>query len=136
MCASTSVWPVTPYRCPAIPQPVTGDDAALLALLDLAGLVHLAPRLDETDQWSHILSLGEQQRIAFIRALLVRPALLFLDEASSAMDEGLEHAMYRLLRDELPEAVLISVGHRSSLKRFHGRHVRIDGGRLQEQPVS
>jgi putative ATP-binding cassette transporter len=45
--------------------------------------------------------------------------VVFLDEASSAMDEGLEHAMYRLLRESLPQATLVSVGHRSSLLGFH-----------------
>ncbi len=105
------------------PQPVTGDDAALLTLLDLAGLVHLAPRLDETDQWSHILSLGEQQRIAFIRALLVRPALLFLDEASSALDSAAEAKLYGALIERLPRSILVSVGHRDSLGDYHGRRL-------------
>ena len=60
-----------------------------------------------------------------------------LDEASSAMDEGLEHAMYRLLREALPTATLISVGHRSSLLSFHTRGLELLGEgkwRLQEFP--
>lgn len=57
-------------------------------------------------------------------ALVNRPQVLFLDEASSAMDEGLEHAMYQLLRDSLPNSVLISVGHRSTLLEFTRRNLR------------
>jgi len=80
---------------------------------------------------------GEQQRLAIGRLLLNRPRVAFLDEASSAMDEGLEHAMYRLLRESLPGATLVSVGHRSSLLSFHTRVLELLGEgrwRLQELP--
>jgi len=53
------------------------------------------------------------------------------------MDEGLEHAMYQLLRDELPEAVLISVGHRSTLLEFHTHELEVlGGGKWNVQPLS
>lgn len=103
------------------PHPPAGGEEDLHDLLDLAGLAHLAPRLDETDQWSHILSLGEQQRVAFIRALLVRPKLLFLDEASSALDANAEARLYGALVERLPQAIMVSVGHRDSLNAYHGR---------------
>lgn len=103
------------------PHPPAGTEEDLQSLLDLAGLAHLAPRLDETDQWSHILSLGEQQRVAFIRALLVRPKLLFLDEASSALDARAEATLYDALIARLPHSILVSVGHRESLNAYHGR---------------
>ena len=74
---------------------------------------------DEAMDWSSILSLGEQQRLSFARVLLSRPRLIYLDEATSAMDEGLEHAIYSLLRSELPDAVWVSVGHRSTLVALH-----------------
>lgn len=90
-------------------------------------LSHLIPRLDEEDDWTSILSLGEQQRLAFGRALLSNPHVLFLDEASSSMDEGLEHSMYQLIRKELPNAILVSVGHRSSLLNFHNRELELLG---------
>jgi len=82
-------------------------------------LGHLAGRLDEYADWAQRLSPGEQQRLAFGRILLNKPAAVFLDEATSAMDEGLEEAMYRLLREQLPDTVVVSVGHRSTLKLFH-----------------
>lgn len=104
-----------------------GDDAHARDVLQRVQLGHLMDRLDEDADWSHALSVGEQQRLAFARALLLRPRLVYLDEASSAMDEGLEHAMYRLLRQELPEAIVVSVGHRSTLHAFHTRRLLLEG---------
>jgi vitamin B12/bleomycin/antimicrobial peptide transport system ATP-binding/permease protein len=103
-------------------------------VLETCRLRHLVPRLDDSDHWQRMLSSGEQQRVAFARALLYAPDWLYLDEATSAMDEEDESALYQALIDELPGVTLLSVGHRSSLKRFHRRHLRIDGGQLREQP--
>ncbi|WP_413437460.1 ABC transporter ATP-binding protein/permease [Sulfuriferula sp. GW1] len=108
---------------PAIP--LMSDQAA--HVLQQCHLGHLASRLDETADWGSILSLGEQQRLAIGRALLSQPQVVFLDEASSAMDEGLEHAMYRLLRQVLPKSILVSVGHRSSLLEFHTQELTLLG---------
>jgi len=100
------------------------DDQAV-TILDQCQLGHLVARLDEEADWTQILSLGEQQRLAIGRVVLNRPQIVFLDEASSAMDEGLEHAMYGLLRKSLPEAILVSVGHRSSLLGFHTQELEL-----------
>ena len=88
-------------------------------VLELVNLGHLVPRIAEVNNWMHILSLGEQQRVAFGRLLLIKPKVVFLDEATSAMDEGLEYYMYKLIRERLPEMRLISVGHRSTLLSHH-----------------
>ncbi|WP_323017847.1 ABC transporter ATP-binding protein/permease [Castellaniella sp.] len=120
------------------PQPVdqapAGQDEAIL---DLVQLGHLHDQLDIEDDWSRILSLGEQQRLAFGRLLIARPDAAFLDEATSAMDEGLEDAMYRLLREQLPGTRIISVGHRSTLRRHHGAELVLEGvgGGWQLQPI-
>jgi putative ATP-binding cassette transporter len=82
-------------------------------------LGHLIGRLDEDAPWSKTLSPGEQQRLGFGRILLARPAVLFLDEGTSALDEGMEHAMYGLVRERLPECTIVSVGHRSTLEPLH-----------------
>jgi len=74
-----------------------------------------------------VLSLGEQQRLAFARVLFNRPAIVFLDEATSATDEGLEHALYSLLCTVLPDSMLVSVGHRGTLDVFHSQVLRLDG---------
>jgi putative ATP-binding cassette transporter len=106
--------------------PVADEQAA--DILRQCQLEHLITRLGEEADWGRTLSLGEQQRLAVGRALLNRPQVLFLDEASSAMDEGLEYAMYKLLRTALSESILISVGHRSSLLEFHTQELEILGG--------
>jgi putative ATP-binding cassette transporter len=103
------------------------DDAALTAVLRQVALEHLEGRLDETKDWAKVLSPGEQQRIAFARLLLVRPKAVFLDEATSALDEGQEFALYRLLRTELPECVVVSVSHRSTVEQHHNRQLELLG---------
>ncbi len=114
----------------------SNDDAAAAVLRDVH-LAHLIPRLDEAADWSRILSLGEQQRLAFGRLLLAQPQAAFLDEASSALDEGLQDAMYRLVRQRLPQAWLISVGHRNTLLSHHGQQLLLDGrGGWQLEDIS
>ena len=113
---------------PLSPQP----DEVLLPLLEQVGLGAFVSRLDAHDLWSHMLSVGEQQRVAFARALLVKPALLFMDEASSALDEQSEAQLYSLLKSQLPHSILVSVGHRSTLQPFHNRLLRWqEGGHWQ-----
>ena len=111
----------------AYPAAAPTDDAALHDALGKVQLGHLQGRLDEAADWSEILSLGEQQRLAFARVMLNRPRIVFLDEATSATDEGLEHALYGLLRNELPRCMLVSVGHRSTLDGFHSHRLDLDG---------
>ncbi|MCR5084160.1 MAG: ABC transporter ATP-binding protein/permease [Succinivibrionaceae bacterium] len=94
-----------------------GDEVA--GLFRELGLSHLLPHLDEEGNWSQRLSLGEQQRVAFVRALLRRPRVLFLDEATSALDVGAEGTAYGLLLRSLPDSIIVSVGHRSTLVRHH-----------------
>lgn len=112
-------------------------DPQTAEILQRCQLGHLVKALDEEDDWSRRLSLGEQQRLAVGRVLLNRPRIVFLDEASSAMDEGLEHAMYELLRESLPETIMVSVGHRSTLVEFHTRELELlGGGRWQLRELS
>lgn len=88
-------------------------------ILDMVALPHLKGRLQEEGNWSHTLSLGEQQRIALARILINQPKVIFLDEATSAMDEGLEFNMYKMLREQMSDSKIISVGHRSTLVQHH-----------------
>ena len=103
------------------------DEARMQQALRQVNLAHLAERLAVSCDWSHILSVGEQQRLAFARVLFNRPQVVFLDESTSAMDEGLEHALYSLLRNEMPQTLLVSVGHRSTLAGFHTHRLEVDG---------
>jgi len=122
----------------AYPGPATGvDDERAIAVLRKVQLLHLADQLDREVDWARRLSPGEQQRLAFGRVLLARPRVVFLDEATSALDEGLEHTLYTLLREELPETVIVSVGHRSTLNRFHAERLELQGdGRWQVATLS
>jgi vitamin B12/bleomycin/antimicrobial peptide transport system ATP-binding/permease protein len=104
----------------AYPSPAeTLSDGEAIEILRAVQLGHLADRLDVETDWSKTLSPGEQQRLAFGRILLSRPSLAFLDETTSALDEGMEHAIYELVRDRLPDCTIVSVGHRSSLENLH-----------------
>ena len=103
------------------------DEARLQDALRLVNLGHLVDKLGETAEWSRILSIGEQQRVAFARVLFNQPKVVFLDEATSATDEGLEHALYTLLRARLPDSVMVSVGHRGTLDAFHSHRLTLDG---------
>jgi putative ATP-binding cassette transporter len=107
----------------------TGDieDDRLRTALQKVALPHLVDRLDEVQDWAKVLSPGEQQRIAFARILLTRPKAVFLDESTSALDEGLELTMYDLVRTELPDTILVSVSHRSTLQRHHTRELKLLG---------
>ncbi len=104
------------------------DDAGIRAVLDTVALGHLAGRLDEVADWAKVLSPGEQQRIAFARVLLVKPKAVFLDESTSALDEGQEFALYRALRTALPDCVVISVSHRETVEQHHDRRLELLGG--------
>ncbi len=116
-------------------------DEKIRAALLACGLPQLANRLDEDEQWTLQLSPGEQQRLAFARALLLKPAWLYLDEATAALDEATEERMYRMLKERLPATTLFSIGHRPTLQRFHGRriHFRREGDgptRIESMPVT
>lgn len=102
-------------------------EAQLKNALDDVGLAQLQGRLDEHQNWSVQLSPGEQQRIAFARALLQKPEWLFLDEATSSLDEKAEQELYRLLKEKLPGTTLVSIGHRSSLQAFHTQSLELKG---------
>ncbi len=100
----------------------TYPDRAIHHYLKQCRLSHLAQSLDDSDNWSQRLSPGEQQRLAFVRALLTKPDCLFLDEASSALDADTEQLLYTLLIAELPDAAIISIAHRDIVAQYHQLH--------------
>ena len=107
----------------ALAYPSTDGDgfstAQLAAALGEVGLGSYASQLDVVDNWGQRMSLGEQQRLAFARVLLTQPALLFLDESTSALDEAGEARLYGLLKSPTWQPTVVSVGHRTTLIKFH-----------------
>jgi len=98
-------------------------DDEVRAALQAVGLGHLAPELERNENWTQVLSGGEQQRLAFARALLNKPDWLFLDEATSALPEPDQAALYQLLKERLPGATRVSIGHRESLAAYHDKRL-------------
>jgi vitamin B12/bleomycin/antimicrobial peptide transport system ATP-binding/permease protein len=105
-------------------------DEEVKTTLQAVGLPQLAGDLERTENWAQVLSGGEQQRLAFARALLNKPDWLFLDEATAALPEEAQDALYRLVKERLPNTTLVSVGHRASLAGHHDRRLDWQGKQL------
>jgi len=101
------------------------ENARLAEVLTAVGLGQWANRLDEEAHWNRMLSLGEQQRLAIARVILLEPDFLFLDEATASLDEAAEASLYRLLHERLKGATIVSIGHRSTLGAFHRRRFEV-----------
>jgi putative ATP-binding cassette transporter len=107
-------------------DPTAFTDAEIQQVLADLHLQHLTARLDEDDNWSMTLSVGEQQRVAIARALLNKPDWLFMDEATSALDEENEAHAYALVTERLPQTAMVSIAHRPQVARYHRRRLAID----------
>jgi putative ATP-binding cassette transporter len=107
-------------------EPGAFDAARIRELLAAVGLPAMAERLEERAHWNRMLSLGEQQRLGIARAILHAPDFLFLDEATASLDEPAEAALYKLLKERLPDTTIISIGHRSTLAAFHRRGLTLN----------
>jgi putative ATP-binding cassette transporter len=119
-------------------EPGTFEAARIRELLAAVGLPAMADRLEEHAHWNRMLSLGEQQRLAIARAILQAPDFLFLDEATASLDEPAEAALYKLLKERLANATIVSIGHRSTLTAFHRRGLTLarDGERYRVKEVA
>ncbi len=111
------------------PYPDRGaSDEEILAVVEAVHLSDVLERvegeLDRVVDWNNMLSLGEQQRIAFARLFLRQPKFAFLDEATSALDEDNQDHLYRQIRDS--KIGYISVGHRTTLIPYHDRLLTLD----------
>ena len=103
------------------------DDETMQEVLDTVNLPELAARVDgdfdRDADWANMLSLREQQRLSSARLLFKRPAIAFLDESTSALDEPNEDRLYKYLRKH--RYTYVSVGHRSTLLKHHDWLLRI-----------
>jgi vitamin B12/bleomycin/antimicrobial peptide transport system ATP-binding/permease protein len=118
---------------PLSPEEV--DDSVVRKALEEVGLGYFVDRLDEEDtRWEQVLSGGETQRLAFARALIQRPDIIVMDEATAALDSLSQAQLMQLMLERLPEATIVSVGHRAELEAFHTRKLvleyRPEGARL------
>lgn len=107
-------------------DPESYCDEKIREVLAACGLAAMAGKLDDLSEGPNLaarLSGGERQRVAIARAILAEPDFLLLDEATASLDEPAEAALYKLLRQRLPKAGIVSIGHRSSLAKFHDRRI-------------
>lgn len=102
------------------------SDDSLRSALEKVNLKKYAGALDEDASWPKRLSLGEQQKISFARLVLHKPKWIFMDETTSSLDEAAEEHVYSLLDKEIPGVTKISVGHRSTIKKFHDKQLYFD----------
>lgn len=109
---------------PGLERKIT--DQEIIETLGLCQIEYLVPRLNEIGDWGKFLSLGEQQRIAFVRILLQKPEWLFLDEATSALDDDNQDLVYGLVTKYLPNTAIISVGHRKNIANYHNQKLIVN----------
>ncbi len=119
-------------------EPGSFEAGKVREVLQAVGLAGLVPRLYEEAHWNRMLSIGEQQRLGIARAILHAPDYLFLDEATASLDEAAEAEFYRLLAERLKQSSIVSIGHRSTLRAFHCRHLALsrDGERQRLREVA
>jgi len=115
--------------------PDTFGDEQIREALRATGLESFVSRLDDVQNWSLLLSGGEQQRLAIARAVLHKPEWLFLDEATAALDEAAESELYTLLRQRLPNAAIVSIAHRPRVGDFHETRIALEAA-AAHGPVS
>lgn len=120
---------------PTTVSPSSEKNLKIQRLLNLCKMDCWFDRLDEIEDWSRVFSLGEQQKLGFVRILYHRPKWLFLDEATSSLDEQAETHLYSTLVQELARlSTIISVGHRQNLKRFHQIELVLNDGHITMLP--
>ena len=108
-------------------DPSRFSDEEVAEALKAVGLEALAADLARSENWAQVLSGGEQQRLAFARALLARPDWLFLDEATASLPDAAQDALYRSVKERLPGTTLVSIGHRGRLAAYHARRLEWTG---------
>jgi putative ATP-binding cassette transporter len=103
--------------------PDESADANVRTALDCTGVGWLAARLDDQDNWEQSLPLGAQQRLGFARVLLHRPAWVFMEQATDALDPNGERLIFETLHRELPDAALVTVSFHPGLEALHHREL-------------
>ncbi|CAM3971268.1 ABC transporter ATP-binding protein/permease [Vibrio neonatus] len=122
-------------ECLSYPQAPNSDDAPYQTALEQVGLSALAEDLDNETEWQMKLSGGEQQKIALARALVQKPQLLILDEATSSLDEPSAYALIEQLRTLLPHSTILMVSHQSHLTELFERVMELGTDKHTTKPL-
>ena len=107
------------------PYPACQDDRLIQTTLEQVGLDRLKNNLDEPYEWHGILSGGEQQRLSLVRALLHKPQILFLDEATNQLDGESALTLMQILKQNLPDTLVIGISHQPEIQALFGRKVNL-----------
>ena len=102
------------------------DDATLTRALEQVGLAHLASELDHEDAWGNRLSGGEQQRLSLARALIARPHILYLDEATNQLDDAAACRLMQTLKTALPDTLCLAISHQAAIKALFTRQIDLN----------
>ena len=108
------------------PHAARADDALIQAALEQVGLGSLKHRLDEKQEWHSHLSGGEQQRLSLARALVLRPQILFLDEATNQLDDASALELMQTLKRELPDTLVIGISHQRDVQTLFERRITLE----------
>lgn len=117
----------TLLECISYPLPSVADEKTVSGYLDYLDMGYLKDKLYKEADWQTILSLGEQQKLGIIRACLINPEWLVLDEATANMDMKSTQKAYAYITNQL-SSTIISVGHKADIKQYHQKLINIENG--------